>query len=182
MAAGATAEIDLVATAPLTRGLVLTNTAGVTAKVFDPGLDNNISSVTITVVEVPITGLQAFNDSPTAIGDPTALWATVVAGTNVTYEWSLGYGTAQDTGDAIMHTYPSIGEYTAIVTAANSVSVMTATTTISITDFPRLYLPVVMRDYVTAPDLVVEQITASGNSVQVVIATRAIRLWRTSSG
>jgi uncharacterized repeat protein (TIGR01451 family) len=169
LAAGATSEINLVTTAPLTRGLVLTNTATITATVFDPDLLNNTSSVTITVVEVPIAGLQAFNDSPTTVSYPTTLWATTTAGTNVTYEWSLGYGTVTDTGQTITHTYPSTGEYTAIVTATNSVSMVTATTTISITDFTRLYLPVVMRNYVAAPDLVVEQITASGNSVQVVI-------------
>jgi uncharacterized repeat protein (TIGR01451 family) len=169
LAANATSEINLIATAPVTRGLVLTNTAAITATVFDPDLDNNTSSVTITVVDVPITGLQAFNDSPTTVSYPTTLWATTTTGTSVSYEWSLGYGTATDAGQTIVHTYPGIGEYTAIVTASNSVSVMTATTTISITDFTRLYLPVVMHNYVAAPDLVVEQITASSTSVQVVI-------------
>jgi uncharacterized repeat protein (TIGR01451 family) len=169
LAAGATSEIDLVTTAPLTRGLVLTNTAAITATVFDPDLGNNTSSITITVIDVSITGLQAFNDSPTAIGYPTTLWAAVDSGTNITYEWSLGYGTAQDTGQSVIHTYPAIGEYTAIVTATNSVSVMTATTTVSITNLTTVYLPVVMRNYVAAPDLVVEQINASSTSVQVVI-------------
>jgi uncharacterized repeat protein (TIGR01451 family) len=169
LAAGAVSEIALVTTAPLTRGLVLTNTATITATVFDADLGNNTSSVTITVIDVPIVGLQAFNNSPTTVGYPTTLWATTTAGTNVSYEWSLGYGTATDTGQMILHTYPSIAEYTAIVTASNSINVMTATTTISITDFVRLYLPLVMRNYVAAPDLVVEQITASANSVQVVI-------------
>jgi uncharacterized repeat protein (TIGR01451 family) len=169
LAAGATSEINLVTTAPLTRGLVLTNTATITATVFDPDQLNNTSSVTITVVDVPITGLQAFNDSPTAIDYPTTLWATVDSGTNITYEWSLGYGTAQDTGQTVVHTYPALGEYTAIVTATNSVSVMTATTTISITNLIGVYLPRVMLNYVAAPDLVVEQINASSTSVQVVI-------------
>jgi uncharacterized repeat protein (TIGR01451 family) len=169
LAADAVSEVTLVTTAPLTRGLVLTNTATITATVFDPDLGNNTSYVTITVIDVPIAGLQAFNDGPTTVGYPTTLWAATTAGTNVTYEWSLGYSTATDTGQTVVHTYPSIGEYTAIVTASNSINVMTATTTISITDFVRLYLPVVMRNYVAAPDLVVESIVASANSVQVVI-------------
>jgi uncharacterized repeat protein (TIGR01451 family) len=169
LAADAISEITLVTTAPLTRGLVLTNTATVTATISDPDLLNNTSSVTITVIDVPIAGLQAFNDSPTTLSYPTTLWATTTAGTNVSYEWSLGYGTATDTGQTIVHTYPSVGEYTAVVTASNSINVMTATTTISITDFVRIYLPVVMRNYVAAPDLVVERITALSNSVQVVV-------------
>jgi uncharacterized repeat protein (TIGR01451 family) len=169
LAADTISEITLVTTAPLTRGLVLTNTATVTATVSDPDPGNNTAFVTITVIDVPIAGLHAFNDSPTAIGYPTTLWATVDWGTNITYEWSLGYGTAQDTGETVVHTYPAVGEYTAIVTATNSVNTMTATTTISITNLTIVYLPVVMRNYAVAPDLVVEQITASGNSVQVVI-------------
>ncbi len=169
LAADAVSEITLVTTAPLTRGLVLTNTATITATVSDLDLGNNTSSVTITVIDVPIADLQAFNDSPTTLGYPTTLWATTTAGTNVNYEWSLGYGAATDTGQTVVHTYPSISEYTAIVTASNSINVMTATTTISITDFVRIYLPVVMRNYVAAPDLVVERITASSTSLQVVV-------------
>jgi PKD repeat protein len=160
----------LISTAPITQGLTITNTASITAtSVSDPDLSNNTASVAVTTVEVPITGLQALNDSPTVVGDPTALWATIATGSNVSYEWSLGYGTAVDTGQSINHTYPSAGEYTAVVTATNSVSVLTATTTISITSLTRTYLPAIYNDYAWAPDLVVERIVVSTDTVQVVI-------------
>jgi uncharacterized repeat protein (TIGR01451 family) len=170
LAQGDISQIDLISTAPITRGLTITNTAFITATgISDPDLGNNTASVVVTTVDVPITGLQAHNDSPTAVNYPTALWATIATGTNVTYEWSLGYGTAVDTGQSINHTYTTVGEYTAIVTATNSVSVVTATTTVSITSQAYLYLPLVVHNYVTAPDLVIESITVTTQTVQVVI-------------
>jgi uncharacterized repeat protein (TIGR01451 family) len=173
LAPGAISQIDLIATAPVTRGLTITNTATITATgASDPNLGNNTASVAITTVDIPITGLQALNDSPTAVNYPTVLWATVATGSNVTYEWSLGYGTAVDTGQTITYTYTAIGEYTAIVTATNSVSVVTATTTVSITNQVYLYLPLVVHNYVTAPDLVIESISATTDAVQVVILNR----------
>jgi uncharacterized repeat protein (TIGR01451 family) len=176
LAPGDTSQIDLLTTAPLTRGLTITNTASVTATlVFDLDQDNNSSSVTVTTVDVPITGLQAWDDSPTAVNYPTTLWATITAGTNVTYEWSLGYGTVTDTGQSIVHTYTSIGEYTAIVTATNSVSVMTATTTVSITRQSYIYMPLACNDCVSAPDLVVERIAVTTDTVQVVILNQGDR-------
>jgi uncharacterized repeat protein (TIGR01451 family) len=176
LAPDATSQIVLATTAPLTRGLTITNTAAVTATaISDPDEDNNVSSVAVTVVDVPITGLQAFDDSPTAVTYPTTLWATITTGTNVTYEWSLGYGTALGTGQTITHTYPAIGEYTAVVTASNGTSVLTATTTVSITSQPHIYLPLVTRNYVAAPDLVVERISATTDTVQVVIRNQGDR-------
>jgi PKD repeat protein len=160
----------LITTAPITRGLTITNTAYITATgVHDPDETNNTASVAVTTVDVPITGLQAFDDSPTAVNYPTDLWATIDTGTNVTYEWFLGYGSATDTGQTIAHTYPAIGEYTAVVTATNSVSMMTATTTISITSQTYLYLPLVVRDYVAAPDLVVDDLIVTSDAVTVVV-------------
>ena len=50
-------------------------------------------------------------------------------------------------GAVIAHTYPFTGIHTAIVTATNSVSIMTATTTVLITSMPltpRAYLPIVI--------------------------------------
>jgi hypothetical protein len=46
---------------------------------------------------------------------------------------------------------------------------VTATTTVSITNLSRLYLPLVVRNYVAAPDLIVESISATTSTVQVVI-------------
>ncbi len=126
--------------------------------------------VVVTVVDRPISGLQAFNDSPTILGDTTALWATVVTGTNITYQWAFGDGQS-GAGDSVTHVYPAEGWYTAVVTASNSANSITATTLVSITKSPTttVYLPIVMRNYAVAPDLVIEQIIATANSVQVVV-------------
>ena len=154
-------------TAPATPA-VLTFTLQVTDALGMPCAVPDV--VVITVIDRAIGGLQAFNDSPTMLGNPTALWATVVTGTNVTYQWAFGDGQGGN-GISVTHTYVAQGLYTAIVTATNSVGSITATTQVSITKSPTttVYLPLVMRNYVTAPDLVVEQIVATANSVQVVV-------------
>lgn len=112
---------------------------------------NSVSLLTATtsimITDAPVTGLTAINSSPTIVGQPTILTATITGGSDVTYTWSLGDMTTSF-GSVITHTYPLTGTYMAIVTAANSVSVMTATTTVLITSVPvtsRAYLPIIMR-------------------------------------
>jgi uncharacterized repeat protein (TIGR01451 family) len=87
------------------------------------------------VVEEPVSGLSAINDSPTLLGNSTRLTATVTAGDNVVYTWAFGDGTA-GSGAVVSHIYPAVGVYTAVVTASNSVSELTATTVVTITDVP----------------------------------------------
>lgn len=89
----------------------------------------------VTFTDVPIAGLQASDDSPTIVGDTTALTATITAGTSVSYLWDFGDGTV-DSGSAVTHIYPAAGVYTAIVTASNSANVISDTTSITITDVP----------------------------------------------
>jgi uncharacterized repeat protein (TIGR01451 family) len=161
-------EIVVTATAPPTIGLVLRNTASVTAAASDPITLNNRSAVSVTVGDVAITGLSATNDGPTALGSLTHLSATVDTGTNVAYAWALGDGTTKP-GNPISYTYPSTGTYTAIVTATNSVSQLTATTTVKVIERYRIYLPLVMRNYVAAPDMIVESLVAASNAVTVTI-------------
>jgi len=164
--------LTLTANAPVTLGAYV-NTAMVVAAMDDPDLPNNSSAITFTVIESPITTLTAYNDSPTIIGDPTHLWAVATPEDNVTYAWNFGDGTT-GAGALVTYTYPTTGTFTAIVTATNPTTVLTATTVVTITDIPELppcmvYLPLIMRNYVVAPDLVVEQLLASPNQIVVVI-------------
>jgi PKD repeat protein len=74
----------------------------------------------------------------------TTLMASVVTGDDVSYTWAFGDG---DTGSGAntTHTYPDVGVYTAVVTATNSVSTVTATTVVTIEqDTWTIYLPVVV--------------------------------------
>ncbi|MBN1262333.1 MAG: PKD domain-containing protein, partial [Anaerolineae bacterium] len=96
---------------------------------------NAVTATTTITIQESIAGLVAENDSPTLLGDPTNLTATITAGTDVTYVWDLGDGNFA-TGPVVAHTYAAIGNYTAIVTASNEVSVMTAATTIDVNDVP----------------------------------------------
>jgi PKD repeat protein len=64
----------------------------------------------------------------------------------VTFTWGFGDG-AYGRGDVVLHTYPDVGIYRAVVTASNSIGELTATTTIRIFGSYRyVYLPVVIRD------------------------------------
>jgi hypothetical protein len=101
----------------------------------------------VIVGVVPVAGLSATNDSPTLLGQITALTATVTAGTDVTYTWAFGDG-GLGSGAVATHVYPAVANYTAIVTASNSVSLITATTTVSITSADHsVYLPLVLRNH-----------------------------------
>jgi PKD repeat protein len=90
---------------------------------------------TIDIADVPISGLVASSDGPTLLGEPTTLSATIQAGSNVIYTWDFGDDESGN-GQATTHTYQSVGIYTAIVTATNSVSLLTATTLVTISDVP----------------------------------------------
>jgi hypothetical protein len=89
-----------------------------------------------------IAGLAASNDSPTPLDQPTTLWATVSAGTNVTYTWDFGDGFG-GIGATVSHTYPDVGVYTAVVTATNWLNSATASTSVKILN--AVYLPTVAR-------------------------------------
>ena len=85
----------------------------------------------VTITDVPITGLSVVNDSPTWIGAPTTLTATVATGSNVTYAWDFGDG-ASDSGPVVSHVYPSVGTYTAVVTASNSAGAISDTSVVTV--------------------------------------------------
>jgi uncharacterized repeat protein (TIGR01451 family) len=108
---------------------VISGTSSVLGEVVS---DTDTASVT---VQVPVAGLVAQNDSPTQLGGVTTLTATVAAGTGVAYTWDLGDSTT-GSGAVVSHVYPSVGVYTALVTASNSVSVLTTTTVVTITEEP----------------------------------------------
>jgi hypothetical protein len=129
-------------TAPATP-TVLTFTLTVTDSLGAPSLPDE---VVITATEVAISGLTADNDSPTSLGNATALSAAISAGTNVTYDWDFGDGML-GSGVTLAHTYSLVGTYTATVTATNSLSSVNATTLVTITAAGvfGLYLPVISR-------------------------------------
>jgi subtilisin-like proprotein convertase family protein len=104
-----------------------------------------ITSTVVTIVDEPISGLTANNNSPTEAGRPTILTATITAGSNVSYTWAFDDG-ATGSGALVAHTYPLTGTYAAVVTATNSVSTYIATTMVTVTEPPfRSYLPLIIR-------------------------------------
>ncbi len=85
--------------------------------------------------ELPLSGLVAGNDGPTPLGEPTTLTARIAAGTGITYTWIFGDGQG-GTGAAVEHVYPAVGNYSAVVTASNSLNSLTATTEVTIVEVP----------------------------------------------
>jgi PKD repeat protein len=95
------------------------------------------------IVVEPISGLAAANDSPTTLGGSTSFTATISAGTDVVYTWDFG-DSSGSSGQYTSHTYASAGQYTAVVTASNSISSLSNGTTVTILEpVSILYLPVV---------------------------------------
>lgn len=94
---------------------------------------NSATTMMYAQVLEPITGLTAWNDSPTTLGSPTWFNVTVTAGTDVEYTWDFGDGTI-GSGVVVSHVYPALGTYTAVVTATNPVSTLTTSTTVEIID------------------------------------------------
>ena len=96
-------------------------------------------------LQTEITGLAASNDSPTELGQPTTLMASVTGGTNVSYAWEFDDGSI-GSGAVVTHTYGTAGTYMATVTASNLVYSDTVTTTVAIEESHHsLYLPAVLR-------------------------------------
>jgi CSLREA domain-containing protein len=99
------------------------------------GFDIGFDEATSVSFEIPIYCLSATNTSPTTLGNPTTLAATIAGGTNVTYAWDFGDG-GTASGATTNHTYAAVGTYLATVTAANGLGSVSATTTVTITDLP----------------------------------------------
>jgi len=102
-----------------------------------------VATHTLTISDVPISGLAASNDSPTLLGESTTFTATVEAGTNVSYAWDFGDDFSAS-GAVVTHTYAAAGVYTATATASNSVGSEQASTLVQVViPETKVYLPVI---------------------------------------
>lgn len=107
----------------------------ISATATDPTGSSSEFSPCIAVINAPISGLVASNSSPTHYSLPTQLIATITTGGNVNYDWDFGDGES-GVGRMVLHTYPAQGVFTAVVTAANTINTLTATTVITIIEPP----------------------------------------------
>ncbi len=112
----------------------ITNTAIVSG---DDILNRTIvGSQTLRVdVEATIGAITATNSSPNAVNASTLFTVTTDITNGVTYTWDFGDGDS-GSGANTSHTYTAVGFYTATVTAANEVSVISTTTPVTITPGP----------------------------------------------
>ena len=84
-------------------------------------------------------------NSPSILGYPTTLTATVSTGTNVSFTWDLG-DESSGSGAVVNHIYPAVAIYTATVTASNSINTLAATTVVTITKPEFInYLPIAFK-------------------------------------
>jgi uncharacterized repeat protein (TIGR01451 family) len=110
------------------------------------GWGSLVRSDTVSIRDVPISGLSVSHDGPTTLGTPTTFTADVAAGTNVIYNWELGDGHVA-TGAHLTHTYAIPGTYSVTVTALNSMNDDEASTNVTVLEPGRLvYLPLVFRN------------------------------------
>lgn len=105
----------------------------------------------------------------------TATVSPVTATLPITYVWeATDHTTATHPDvysliDTTPFTWTNAGAKVITVTVSNSAGMTTTAWTITITEETWLYLPLIMRNHVPAPDLVVEKIFVSSNGLQVVI-------------
>jgi uncharacterized repeat protein (TIGR01451 family) len=113
---------------------------------------NNVNvatdTTTVTITNAPITELAAIDDGPTPLGQATTLTAIVATGGDISYMWNFGDGEVGE-GAVVSHTYPAVGTYTAVVTASNSMNVVTTSTTVSVIDI--VHLPLVAKRWPPVP-------------------------------
>ncbi|MBK7896747.1 MAG: PKD domain-containing protein [Anaerolineaceae bacterium] len=81
-------------------------------------------------------GLEAFNNSPTWLGNATTLTSTLAFGAgNINYTWQFGDGASQS-GKDVSHNYSALGEFEAVLTASNEAETISTTTAVAIIDYP----------------------------------------------
>jgi hypothetical protein len=114
----------------ISRGETIHNPGAVTLCMFAE-MGWTVSESCSVSPDTPISGLTAVSDGPTILGAATQLSASILSGSNVSYEWDFGDSTS-GMGTAVSHTYAEPGEYTAQVTATNSISIVTATTLVQV--------------------------------------------------
>jgi PKD repeat protein len=112
-----------------------------TARVTATNAVSEETATTLVTVEESISGLIAANNGPTLIGETTEMSASLVSGSNVTYEWDFGDGET-GSGAMVSHLYTSPGIYDVEVTATNLVSQETAQTVVYVVEqVYRIFLP-----------------------------------------
>ncbi len=103
-------------------------------------LDGAVSDTfTTTILEEPITGLVASSNSPISIGYPMQFTATILTGSNISYNWNFG-DLSTGVGASISHTYTTPGTYSVTLRAENSVSVVTTTLWAAVKEIPNITL------------------------------------------
>jgi PKD repeat protein len=98
-------------------------------------LGSVFTQIFVTILDVPIAGLQIENDSPTTLGDATTLTATRSSGSNLTYLWNLGDGNVA-AGESVIHTYAAVGSYQVVVTGTNSSGYAVAQEVVQVVEAP----------------------------------------------
>ena len=115
--------------------------------------NENKRAETIVLIQTPtatstpdptILGLKLNSDEPTTAGNPTAFFATITQGTDVTYEWTFGDGTPQVSGIAVTHIYQIPGQYLVTVKANNQKSSAVDSAIVTIEDAPPFNLQLIM--------------------------------------
>lgn len=88
---------------------------------------------------VPIAGLSITSNPTTTVNVPMTFTASITAGTNETYSWSVD-GVEAGSGNVLTYTFMTTGTPSVMVTATNSLGSLTATKVITVVAAP--YIPI----------------------------------------
>lgn len=120
-----------------------------------------------------VAGVIFVSDSPVTWGQAMHFTATATPGAAtlpLTYTWDMGSGPALG-GVTLSHTFATVGSHVVTLTVANPCGAATYTDTVRVDSRPLsyLYLPLVLRNYLVAPDLIVTGIVVASDQVTVTI-------------
>jgi PKD repeat protein len=98
--------------------------------------DANVVNIWFNEFQQPLIDLLITNDSPVELGNAIYFTSTINSGTNPVYNWDFGDGLSSNSGPNVSHIYDAVGVYTVVLTVHNTISVLTATTNVTVTDIP----------------------------------------------
>jgi len=159
---------------------VLTNAATITSTVVEADTTNNDSMVEVTIANVapqftstPVTGATEGQAYTYAI---TASDADAEDTLSITAPTKPAWLTLSDHGDGTATlggtpTHADVGDHSVVLQVTDGMDAVSQPFTVTVHEESTIYvyLPLAFRNHVVAPDLVVDRIIATSNSVQVVI-------------
>ena len=137
----------------------------------DTGSDTEVRPITVHNVAPEVYAGADISVGPGTTVDLSGIYTDVGTLDTHTVEWDFGDGTTISGTLTPSHDYP-IGVYIVNLTVTDDDTGTTSDELIVTVEPYKTFLPLVVNNFISAPDLVVESITATASDVQVVVVNQ----------